>query len=221
MISHWLPTTIQVTVSLQSAVLISIAAGLFELSYITLQAARGRHSHFNFSTPVESFIAVLMGLGALLILAPAVVIGLNVAIGLTPGWKGSIRAGVALGLLGGAALTGVTGFRVGRSLGFSPRVQSASSRRMLFTGWSLDGADQRPAHFLAVHMMQVVPAAALTATMLLPPTPALIISSAIGVGWAALTLTASRLASAGGLSRIGLAGKRRATRPFPPFRGGL
>ncbi len=42
-----------------------MAAGVCELAYIALQAARGRHSHFNNSTPVEAVAAALMGVGAL------------------------------------------------------------------------------------------------------------------------------------------------------------
>ena len=44
-----------------------VAAGILEAMYIYLQAARGRESHFNISTPVESAIYSLMGLGAVML----------------------------------------------------------------------------------------------------------------------------------------------------------
>lgn len=46
-----------------------VAAGVFEVMYIFLQAARGRESHYNNSTVIESVMYGLMGLGAVILVA--------------------------------------------------------------------------------------------------------------------------------------------------------
>lgn len=197
LIAHWLPRTMQEGTALRIAVLVSVAAGMFEFAYIAIQAARGRHSHFNTSTRIEAAMSVLMGLGAVFVLAPAVVIGIDAAIGPLPGWASSVRTGVAAGLLGGTALTILTGARMGAVTSHFAGVPPATSRKMRLTGWSLDGADLRPPHFLAAHMMQGVPIAGLCASLLLPHRAALISVVLFGFGWVVLTLKASASASAG------------------------
>jgi len=194
---HWLPRTMQEGAALRIATLVSVAAGMFEFAYIAIQAARGRHSHFNASTRIEAAMSALMGLGAVFVLAPAVVIGIDAAIGPLPEWASSVRTGVAAGLLGGTALTILTGFRMGAVTSHFAGAPPAKSRKMRLTGWSLDGADLRPPHFLAAHMMQVVPIAAVCASLLLPHRAALFLAALFSLGWAALTLKASASASSG------------------------
>ena len=43
---------------------VAIGSGLFELAYITWQAAQGQASHFNVGTPVAGLMYALMGVGA-------------------------------------------------------------------------------------------------------------------------------------------------------------
>jgi len=197
LIAHWLPRAMQEGAGLQIAALVSVAAGIFEFAYIAIQASRARHSHFNTSTPIEATMSALMGLGAVFVLAPAAVIGIDVTIGHLPEWALSVRTGVAAGLLGGTALTILTGFRMGAVTGHFAGAPPATSRKMRLTGWSLDGADLRPPHFLAAHMMQGVPIAAVCASLLLPHRAALISVVLISFGWMVLTLKASASASSG------------------------
>lgn len=197
LIAHWLPRTMQEGIALRIAALVAVAAGMFEFAYISIQAARGRHSHFNTSTRIEATMSALMGLGAIFVLAPAAVIGLDSAIGPLPEWASSVRTGVSAGLLGGAALTILTGVRMGAVTSHFAGVPPATSRKMRLTGWYLDGADLRPPHFLAAHMMQGVPLAALCASLLLPDRAALISIVLFSFGWVVLTLKASASASAG------------------------
>jgi hypothetical protein len=68
---------------------------------------------------------------------------------------------------------------------------------MMFTGWSLTGGDLRVAHFLATHMMQAVPIAAVIAvsarTGFLAPYGLLLFAAL----WAAWTLAEFSVALAG------------------------
>jgi len=200
-IAHWLPRVVKERTWFQLMAVISVAAAIFELSYISVQAARARHSHFNDSTPTEATMSALMGLGAFLVLIPGLAIGLEVAARTLPSWTVPVRVGVAVGLLGGTTLTALTGLRMGAARSHLVGRPPATSRRMSLTGWSLDGADLRPSHFLAAHMMQGVPLAAASASLLLPSWAALIATALSGFGWLLLTLWAAPRAQRATASR--------------------
>jgi hypothetical protein len=172
---------------------VSTAAGVAELGYIALQAARGRHSHFNTSTPVEAVAAALMGVGSLIVVSPAVVIG--VALTVTPpnAWSAAVTVGTIAGLIGGAVLTVMTASQMGAARShFVNGKKPGSGMKMPITGWSLDGADLRPSHFLATHMMQAVPIISVITAEALPPTAALMVSALAALGWTAMTLALFR-----------------------------
>jgi hypothetical protein len=171
---------------------VSAAAGACELAYIALQAARGRHSHFNTSTPVEAVAAALMGVGALIVISPAVVLGLAMALSPPGAWSAAVIVGTVSGLIGGAVLTVVTASQMGAARSHFARGKPGSGRTMPVTGWSLDGADLRPSHFLATHMMQAVPIASLVAAQTLPAPAALLVSVLAATAWTAVTLALFR-----------------------------
>ena len=52
-----------------------VGSGVFEVLYIFLQAARGRESHFNITTAVESAMYGLMGLGAFILVLGSFYLG--------------------------------------------------------------------------------------------------------------------------------------------------
>ena len=52
-----------------------VAAGIFEVMYIFLQAARGRESHFNNTTVVESVMYGFMGVGAVILVLGSFYLG--------------------------------------------------------------------------------------------------------------------------------------------------
>jgi hypothetical protein len=62
----------------------------------------------------------------------------------------------------------------------------------------------RPAHFLATHMMQVVPVVGLVAAWLLPEQAATLLVWLFAAGWTWLTLATFRLALAGRPLRLSL-----------------
>jgi hypothetical protein len=171
---------------------VSAAAGAAELAYISLQAGRGRHSHFNSSTPVEAVAATLMGVGALIVVSPAVVIGLTLTVSPPNTWPAAVIVGTVSGLIGGAVLTVVTASRMGAARSHFANGKPGSGRMMPITGWSLDGADLRPSHFLATHMMQAVPIASVIAAQTLPVSAAMVVSTLVALAWTAMTLVLFR-----------------------------
>ena len=171
---------------------LSSAAGICELAYISLQGARGRHSHFNTSTPVEAAASVLMGVGALIVISPAIVIGLALSLSPPSEWPAAMVAGTVWGLLGGAVLTVVTASQMGKVRSHFVNGKPGSARYMPITGWALTAADMRPSHFLATHMMQAVPMISLIAAQNLPPSAALAASIIAAIMWAGMTLVLFR-----------------------------
>lgn len=144
---------------------------VLELGCITLQAARGVHSHFNYATAFDHAIFTLMGLGTAVLLA-----GLLLMVAGLLRWPADRLAttatvtGLSIAVLGG--LVGVwmvmptveqrdwiaTGLRL-------PWVGSAwtgppSAQVLPFFGWDRQTGDWRVPHFIGLHAMQAVPALA-------------------------------------------------------------
>lgn len=147
---------------LRLALLVSVFCVLVEAMYITLQAARGRASHFNQQTALESFMYTgVMGTAALLILAGAFVVGWLL-------WRhgdaqapAGLRWGGAAGLMLGSLATLVVVIPLSSGMVDGPGhwvggVRTDASGLPL-TGWSTSGGDLRVPHFFATHMMQALP----------------------------------------------------------------
>lgn len=171
---------------------VSVAAGVCELAYIALQAARGRHSHFNTSTRAEAVGAALMGVGALIVISPAVVVGVAMTVSPPGAWPAAVTLGTISGLLGGALLTVLTASQMGAARSHFANGKAVSGKTMPITGWSLNGADLRPSHFMATHMMQAVPIASMIAAQTLPASAALAVSAVAAIAWTAGTLVLFR-----------------------------
>ncbi len=196
-VSRYLPASQLHSAWLQSTAVASVVAGLIVFGYIWVQAARRRRSHFNTRTSLEATLSILMGVGALVVLSPAFIIGVDVATTALPGWTAALRVGVAIGLLAGAVLTLLTGMQMGGARSHFVGSSSTALRLMRLTGWSLDAADLRPAHFLANHMMQALPLVAAVSSLLLRPAPAWLLTMAVACGWVAVTCAVFRAALAG------------------------
>ncbi len=136
------------------------AATVFELGYIAIQAARQEASHFNVGTPVTRLLYGMMAFGAVVLVGAAAVVGVVMLFDNGSRIPPALRLGIAAGFVGGAILTLITAFTIGARL--SPFVGAPPGfNRLPITGWSLAGGDLRISHFLATHMMQAVPLAAL------------------------------------------------------------
>lgn len=127
-----------------------IAAGGFEVGYITLQAALGQASHYNVGDPLHGLMYTLMGLAALVLTATqpwlAWLIWRHGDRGVAPAW----RLAVLLGLV----LTFALGATAGMLLG---GLQPPAGAGLPVVGWSRIGGDLRVAHFVGIHAGQVLP----------------------------------------------------------------
>ncbi len=144
----------------------SAAAFVFEMAYIMAQAARGEPSHFNETTPWHQAMYALMGTGASALMATIAVIGLAVLLDRQARLACPVRAGIWLGFLITVILTlWVAGELAGNGSRYigTPTQDGA---RIPVLGWSLQVGDLRPAHFLALHAMQVLPLVGLAADRL-------------------------------------------------------
>ncbi len=129
-----------------------IAAGTFELAYIALQASLGEASHFNVADPVHGVMYALMGIGAIILTATQPALAWQIHRRASATTPPALRSAIVLGLV----LTFVLGAGAGIPLSALPAVSNAGGLPIL--GWSLQGGDLRPAHFVGIHAGQVIPA---------------------------------------------------------------
>lgn len=161
--------------------------GTLEIAYIVIQAARGRASHFNTSTPLEAYLYNLMGVGAVTIVAGCFVIGWAI-------WRHGdnrvspgLRYGAAVGLMLSAVLTVITAgiMGSGQLTANSHWVGGVRSDAggLFLLGWSRTGGDLRVPHFFATHIMQGLPILGLLLdrTLLRSAKSGLWIGAAVGV----------------------------------------
>ena len=141
------------------AVVTSIVSGVLEIIYIALQAMRGRASHYNYETALESALYLAMGVGAVLLILSGFILGLRIA-GTRGAPPSGLRDGAILGLLFGPALTlFVAGYMSQNGSHYVDAPLASDQNGVLLFGWSMTDPDLRPAHFFALHMMQAAPLA--------------------------------------------------------------
>jgi hypothetical protein len=132
-----------------------------EVFYITLQAARGRASHFNDSTAFEALAYSVMGAGAALLVLSSLVIGVYILRRPSPTAPAGLRLGGGWGLTLGSVATLITAFALGGGQIDGPGhwvggIKTDVGGLPLF-GWSRTGGDLRVPHFFATHIMQALP----------------------------------------------------------------
>lgn len=149
-----------------------IASASFELLYISLQAARGLDSHFNFSSAFHIAMYALMGIAALILTATALPLAWEIVRrprqDLSRDFVAAVGIGLVLTFVLGAGLGGYMGQAGGHSVG-------AEGGRVFFFGWNRSGGDLRVAHFLGIHAQQAIPLLA-----------ALVAGWSAGARWAAV-----------------------------------
>jgi hypothetical protein len=137
----------------------SAAAFLLEITDIAAQVARQEASHVNDSLPLHAATHAPIGHGATVLMAVIAVVGIVVwsdrAARLAPG----LRLGLGLGFLLTSILTIWVAGELSGNGGPFVGVPGDVHARLPLLGWSMETGDLRPAHFLALHAMQVLPLA--------------------------------------------------------------
>lgn len=142
------------------ACLVAMAIALIgEMAYIIQQAALGQDSHYNLSTRYHETMYSLMGLGATVLVLGMGAIGLRAAVDRDGQLGPGLRLAVGLGFAGSALLTLVTAFTLASGSGHFVGTPSDGAATLPLFGWSGEVGDLRPAHFLALHGMQIIPLA--------------------------------------------------------------
>lgn len=129
-----------------------VVFGGAEITYITLQAALGEASHYNFSSPLHIALYSAMGFGAMAMTASQPLLawwilrhGRN---DVAPAWRLAVLLGLVLTFVLGAGAGGVLG-----------SMQPPAGAGLPLVGWHVGGGDLRPAHFLGLHAQQFLPLA--------------------------------------------------------------
>ena len=143
-----------------TALAMAVSATL-EIAYITLQAARGRASHFNDSTPLEATLYSVMGVGALTLVICTFIFGWMIWRQGRPEVGLGLRMGAASGLMISAVLTLITAGVLSSGAIDGPGHWVGGTRTdaggLFLLGWSRTGGDLRVPHFFATHIMQAMP----------------------------------------------------------------
>ena len=160
-----------------------------ELTYMLLQAARGRASHFNQSTPIEGAMYAIMGLMSLLLVVAPFVAGILVLRRPSGAGGAGLRFGAGLGLLLGAVLTLVLGGYMGNNLSHAVGASPTDSLVLPVFGWSLQHGDLRVPHFFGTHLMQALPILGLLADRWLPANARTIVAAGALAGLAVALAT--------------------------------
>jgi hypothetical protein len=155
----WLPEAALRTWAVRYVVWAALVSGLFEVVYISWQAALGQASHFNVSTPVHAALYTAMGVMAVVLTSTSAVLGAVIA--RSPAYKlpSALKLAVVLGL----ASTFVLGTGFGGYLGSQPTGHWVGGAMTDVGGlplvkWSRTGGDLRVAHFFGIHAMHFIPA---------------------------------------------------------------
>lgn len=140
------------------------AAGALEMVVIVGQVIRGRRSHFNFETPLDTALFSIMGTTIVVLWVTHAIVAILL-------WRTkfesdalawSIRLGLVISFLGlgvgflmtspkpGQALDGDT-------LGSHTIGAADGGAYMALTGWSTEHGDLRVGHFVGMHALQVLP----------------------------------------------------------------
>ena len=140
-----------------------------EYVVIVVQVVRGRPSHFNMSTPLDTALWATMGgtIAALWVGTAILTVLVLRAPVADPASRWAIRLGGLISLVGlalGALMTTAPAQTVPRSVGGIDRMIGAHSvgvpdggPGMALTGWSTTGGDLRIPHFIGMHALQALP----------------------------------------------------------------
>lgn len=183
------------------------AAGTIEMVAIVGQVLRGRASHFNVATPLDTAVWSVMGTTIVVLWVATAGIGVLLLRErtLAPDTAWAVRLGLAVTLLGMAVaflMTSPTGAQIAAAQE-TGRLTTAGAHAigvpdggpgLPLVGWSTTGGDLRIAHFVGLHALQGLPLLALALLVLAARRPVLRdvavrarLVGVAGAAWAALT----------------------------------
>jgi hypothetical protein len=160
---------------------------LAELVWVGGAAAYATASHFNTDDIVMGTIYGFMGVFAVILTSPSLVMGAaiwrNKATGLPPALHLSIGLGLILTfiltLIAAGTMSSMPGHHVGTPL---------TNASLPILGWSREVGDLRVAHFFATHALHVIPLAGFIAARLFAPTTARGIVGATALAYTLLVI---------------------------------
>ncbi|MFF0246852.1 hypothetical protein ACWDUI_22695 [Streptosporangium sandarakinum] len=172
------------------------AAALAEMAVIVIQAARGRRSHFNVSTPLDSTLYSAMGTTIIVLMVANVLAAVLVARErrAEPADAWAVRIGLAVSAAGMAL--GYLMVRPSAAQLAAPVVTAVGAHGvgvadggpgLPLLGWSTIGGDLRVPHFVGMHALQALPLLALAVRRVADRTARLRLIAAGGLGYAGLT----------------------------------
>jgi hypothetical protein len=184
------------------------AAGTIEMVAIVGQVVRGRASHFNVATPLDTVVWSVMGTTIVVLwlatAAIAVLLLRERTLAADTAW--SVRLGLAITLLGMAAaflMTSPTGAQI-EAAQATGTMSTAGAHAvgvpdggagLPLLGWSTPGGDLRIGHFVGLHALQGLPLLALALLALAGRIPVLRdvrvrarLVGIAGAAWAGLTV---------------------------------
>lgn len=173
----------------QGAVWGLLAGASVELACITVQAARGRRSHFNVGTPTDATIAAVMGVMAILFIGMVLPLAWEIARRPRPDAAPLMVQAIVGGLVATFVLGALTGAGMGR---VAMGAVDPEAVRLPLLGWSVRGGTARIAHFLGVHAMQAFPLMAAVALLLRGRAATAVLTAAMLCYCAATLLLSSR-----------------------------
>ncbi|MBZ4016436.1 hypothetical protein [Streptomyces purpurogeneiscleroticus] len=150
--------------------MVVVVAGTVEMAVIVGQTVRGRRSHFNSATPLDTALFQIMGATIVVLwLATLVIAGLQFRGGRDADRAATwaIRLGALIALaglaLGGLMIVPTPDQQAAAAQGIRDAIGAHSvgvpdgGPAMPLTGWSTTGGDLRIPHFVGMHALQLLP----------------------------------------------------------------
>lgn len=141
-----------------------VLAGVAEMAIIVGQVVRGKRSHFNFETPLDSALFATMGMLAMVLFSTSLVIAVLLFRKKfdNPAQNWVIRLSLLIALVGMSVGFLMTQPREGQSpakgvIGSHSIGGPDGGSYMPLTGWSTVHGDLRIGHFIGMHAVQILP----------------------------------------------------------------
>lgn len=149
---------------------VTVASFIVEMIVIIAQVARGTTSHFNLTTPLNSFLWFTMGAFIVLVWTLNLLLAVMLLRQRMPDqpFAWSLRLGVLISSIGMAVgflmVTPTPQQAAAIAGGYGPHIAGAHSVGVVdggpglpIFGWSTVGGDLRAAHFVGLHALQILP----------------------------------------------------------------